>query len=172
MPSVSRPSDLNPGSSDTRTLGAAFDWLIVRPLADNNTLYEFDQGCTPEAGWYGSETDGVDGSTFCWTAATDATMPIHVPRGKAFTLEVGITEAITPEVLATFRLEIDGTALDAQAAAHAGRLIYTAEVPPIDADAAVVTFHVDQLGTPSPDSGDHRSLGVRVDWLRISEQSS
>ncbi len=84
-------------------------------------------------------------------------------------MEVGIIEAITPDALASFRLEIDGTPLDAQAVAQAGRLIYSAEVPPIDADSAVVTFHVDQLGVPSPDSGDQRSLGVRVDWLRISE---
>lgn len=170
VPSVSRPSDLDPNSTDTRTLGAAFDWLIVRPLADHTTLYEFDQGCTRDHGWYVSEVDGSDGSTFCWSSATDATLSIRVPRGKAFTLEAGIVEAITPDALASFRLEIDGSPLTAQPESHAGRMIYTAAVPPLDADSALVTFHVDQVGTPPQPSSDQRALGVRVDWLRVTEK--
>ncbi len=172
--SVFRPSDAAPGNQDTRTLGVAFDWLTLTPIPDNNTLYEFDQDCASAQGWSNPEIDPSDDTTFCWTIARDATKTVHIPRSKAFTLEVGLIGSVTTQVRDSFRLEINDTTLQPDLDEEGNRYIYTVDVPPIDADTAVVTFHVDQLVSPASlgSSSDQRTLGVQVDWLRITEKVS
>lgn len=172
--SLFSPSDLDSNSKDTRTLGIAFDWLTLTPIPDNNTLYEFDQDCTSDQGWSQPEIDQSDATTFCWTIARDATKTVHVPRGIAFTLEVGVIRGLTSEIQDSFRLEINGTTVHPQIDQSDNRSIYRVDVAPINADTALVTFHVDQVLSPASlgNSSDQRTLGVQVDWLRITRKSS
>ncbi len=162
--------DVEPSSSDLRTLGVAVDWLIIRPVTMPGRLYEFDALTPGGTNWYGSETDTGMGFNFRWTAAESADLPVdNLPTGIPFRVEVALVSVFVPGGLEQFSLSLDGVPLETTRADRDGRFVFTADVPARTESEGVFTFSVPAVSSPALEGhgSDERLLGAQVDWMRI-----
>jgi hypothetical protein len=170
IPYLITPHSVNPESDDLRALGIALDWLDIHPLSRPGELYEFDVETPNDSeGWYAVEIDDSNATTFRWTRTTDAYLLLPIPQGRGFRVEVGIIGAITPDVLDSFSLELNGITLELEQTTQWGRQIYTAVAPSQTTSEGRFVFKVDAVYSPLElaTGTDSRPLGLRVDWLRM-----
>lgn len=170
IPYLITPRSVNPDSVDMRTLGIAVDWLDIRPVSRPGELYEFDVGTPNDSeGWYDVEIDDSNATTFRWMRTTDADLLLPIPQGRVFRVEVGIIGAITPDVLDSFSLELNGITLELERTTQWERQIYTAAAPAQTTGEGRFVFQVDAVYSPLElgTGNDSRPLGLQVDWLRI-----
>ncbi len=171
-PRVIAPRNTNPESGDLRVLGIGVDWLDIQPVSRPGELYEFDVEIPDDSeGWYGVEIERSNVTTFRWTRTTAAPLSLSIPQGRPFRVEVGIISAIKPEVLDSFLLELNGSALELERTAERGRQIFTGIAPAQTTGDGRFVFKVDAVYSPLElvIGNDSRPLGLRVDWLRMTD---
>jgi|GEM_PF-4612415 len=175
-PDVMVAQRLDPLLSDTRALGIAFDWLTIQPMTETGRNYEFDDA-TPvrDDHWYGPEIIDDTAVDFRWSGVPSADMTIQLPLNRAFTLEVGVIDAMSDATIDSFALLLNGAPLPLTREDRDSRHIFTASVPPQTDQQGILTFRVPDVRSPAeedPQSQDNRPLGVSVDWVHIEESAS
>jgi hypothetical protein len=139
-----------------------------------NTRIDFTQNAATPFLWYG--WSGPEPSAR-WSDGTEAAVVFNAEPTDAM-LEINLGAFIVPGRLAeqTVTLELNGQTLDTLRLSTDNMETYTFRLRPewLAATPDVLRFHIPQAAAPAaftdtPEEGDQRLLGVRVDWLEIKK---
>lgn len=133
------------------------------------TRYEFDEAIG--RGWHEPET--ADNVTFRWMSRERATLPVEIPAGVAYTVQIRVLLSPLPAVLDSLTLSIDGEPLVlTRETDDDGGTIFTGTLSPLSepADDVDLVFEVDEVvvGADIWGTDDERELGVALDWITFT----
>jgi hypothetical protein len=163
---------------DTRPLGVAFSQLTLYPTGE--VTLNFDQ-TLDGTGWHDPEKDATGG--FQWMSATRATATIPFqPSGMDEQVILNVAQSLTPEILGSLRLEING---DPVTLSHSNPLpsdgsLWWGTVPAstlaksAGTDTLEIALLVDKTASPQSlgQGDDTRALGVALRWLMLIPPSN
>ncbi len=118
-------------------------------------------------GWGNPETS-PDGKSFQWMVDKQATLNLRLAADQPLEVRVSILSAILPDLLKTFRFEVNGypIALQPDGAVYSGIILTSA----LNANAAdELRFTVNFVASPKllGLGDDPRLLGLMLDWIEI-----
>jgi hypothetical protein len=169
-------------NDDKRTLGVKFVSLTLKPdrptgdapgtvamSADGSFTVNFAVDRLPaNQGW------GIPERTGMWTAATTATLGFRLAPDSDYLLHLDVRGGITPQVLASLRLEVANEPITLDQQPNSSDLIsYQGRIPKALITAqgqdTILVFHTDQVLSPVSlgINDDKRTLGVKFVSLTL-----
>jgi hypothetical protein len=171
--SVARPSDVDPGSSDTRPLGVRFDQVQVQPIKNAVQLvFDSKNALTLSHLGDGWAFDPADRGRGVWTLGSRSTMSFHLLNPEAGSYVLSLTASALPGVgERSVAMTLNGEALEPFTFGEA-RSSVRVEVPSEKLRAAnELVFEFDKLASPAQldrRSKDQRPLGLRVFAVNVA----
>jgi hypothetical protein len=128
----------------------------------------------PSTGWHGAENHPIHG-VYRWTGPESVSfLDLPLVSDEERTIGVLIISAITPEVLQSFRLEVNGSSIDLESRpGEAHSAVYRGTIPQQILEKSFpvrLMFRVDQTFSPaSLNIGDDtRQLGLAVASIQVN----